>query len=114
MNPERKKELLEEYRNRKPEMGIIAIKCKDTNDLFLDKSKDTNVAFNGIICRLNSSWHPNKRLQELWNIYGENGFDYYIERRLKYDNPLEDQSKKLEELLEKSLEENKGAIRLWK
>ena len=31
MDIKRKKELLEEWRNRHPEMGVIYFKCKETN-----------------------------------------------------------------------------------
>lgn len=35
MDMKRKKELLNEWKNRHPEMGVISISCKPTGDLFL-------------------------------------------------------------------------------
>ncbi len=70
MDIKRKKELLESYKNRHPEMGVISYCCKKTGQVFLGISKDTKTAFNSINTKLAANWHPNKQLQELWNKYG--------------------------------------------
>ena len=41
MDTKRKKELLEAYKNRHPEMGVISYRCKETGEVFLGISKDT-------------------------------------------------------------------------
>ena len=48
MDTKRKKELLSEWKNRHPEMGVVAIICKATNEIFADISTDTRFAFNMI------------------------------------------------------------------
>lgn len=48
MDIKRKKELLEAYRNRHPEMGVISYRCKETGELFLGISNDTNCVNNGL------------------------------------------------------------------
>ncbi|WP_205666433.1 GIY-YIG nuclease family protein [Anaerosphaera multitolerans] len=111
---EDRKKLIEEYKNRKPEMGIISLKCKETGESFLDISKDLKVAFNGILIRLKGNLHPNKKLQSLWNEYGESGFDLDILKVLKYENVGEDHSDELEIMLMESLDEDSKAMRLWK
>ena len=67
MDTKRKKELLEAYKNRHPEMGVISYRCKETGEVFLGISKDTKSDFNSTNMKLAANWHPNKRLQELWN-----------------------------------------------
>lgn len=46
MDIKRKKELLEAYKNRHPEMGVISYSCKETGEVFLGISKDTRADFN--------------------------------------------------------------------
>ena len=48
MDIKRKKELLEAYRNRHPEMGVISYRCKETGELFLGISNDTNCVKDGL------------------------------------------------------------------
>lgn len=56
--------------------------------------------------------HPNKALQTLWDKYGEDGFEYTVAKVLKYDDPQEDQTEKLEKLLEECMSETPSAQRL--
>lgn len=100
MDIKRKKELLKEWKNRRPEMGVISISCKATGDLFLGISKDTRAEFNSNRFKLSVKLHSNKQLQELWDRYGENEFEYSVLEVLKYENPEDDQTENLLELLE--------------
>ena len=70
-------------------MGIISISCKPTGDLFLGISKDTRAEFNSNRFKLSIKRHANKQLQELWDRYGENDFEYSVVEVLQYEN-LED------------------------
>lgn len=112
MDIKRRKQLLEEWKNRHPEMGVVSIRCRETGDVFLDIATDTQFAFNRPRFQLDAKMHPNKALQKLWNEYGESGFDYEVVKVLKYDNPNDDQSEKLEELLEECFAENPQAGRI--
>ena len=96
MDIKRKKELLESYKNRHPEMGVISYCCKETGEIFL------------------ANWHPNKKLQELWNKYGPEGFELSVIKVLKYDDPSEDHTAKLESLREQCLAANPNARRIWR
>lgn len=110
----RKKQLLEEYKNRKPEMGVISFRCSATGETFLGISKDTKADFNSTRCKLKANWHPNKRLLALWNQYGENGFELSVLKVLKYEDPGADHTDKLEELCEQCLKADSGARRIWR
>jgi hypothetical protein len=113
MDPNRKKELLEAYKHRRPEMGVISYRCKETGEAFLGISKDTKASFNGTNVRLTAKMHPNKRLQELWNKYGQEGFELSVVKVLKYKDPHEDHSEKLESLREQCLAEDSNARKIW-
>ena len=112
MDMQRKKQLLEEYKNRKPEMGIISFFCAATEETFLCLSKDTKAGINSNRFKLSINWHPNKRMQALWNQYGETNFKISVIRVLKYEDPHADHTKELEELLIQCLDLNKGARRM--
>lgn len=114
MDLSQRKLLLEEYKNRKPEMGVISFRCTKTGEVFIAASKDTKADFNGTRFKLETSTHPNKRLLSLWNQYGENGFELSVLKVLKYEDPQANHNKELEELCEQCLENDKNATRIWR
>lgn len=107
-----KKELINQWKNRKPEMGIIGFYFIETHELFLGISKDLSVGFNSAKFQLSLHSHPNMRMQELWNLYGENNVEYKVICKLKYDDPKENQTKNLKELLDICLLEDQKARRI--
>ena len=114
MDIKRKKELLEIYKNRHPEMGVISYCCKETCEAFLGISKDTKADFNSTDVKLDANMHPNKRLQELWNKYGRESFERSIIKVLKYEDPYEDHTAELESLREQCLAADPNARRIWR
>ncbi len=114
MDIKRKKELLELYKNRHPQMGVISYRCRETGEVFLGISKDTKSDFNSTNMKLSSNWHPNKQLQQLWNQYGPEGFERSVIKVLKYDDPNEDHTEKLESLREQCLAADPNARRIWR
>ena len=114
MDKAQRKALAEEWKNRRPEMGVIALRCRETGETFLGPAKDTKAAFNSIRAKLGGGLHPNKRLQELWKQYGEEGFELSVAAVLEYEDPLEDHTEELETLRDLCLAENPGAAKIWK
>lgn len=114
MNATRRKELLEGYRNRRPEMGVISLRCTAIGEAFLDISQDTRVSFNSVRTKLESGYHPNRRLRELRKQYGQSGFECSVIKTLSYEDPHENQTAKLEALRSKCLAQDPLAQKLWK
>lgn len=115
MDAKRKKQLMEEYKNRRPEMGVISFKCKKTGEAFLGASTDTRADFNSNRAKLDFNSHPNKYMQKLWNEYGGiNGFEFSVIEILKYENPNDNHREELEELREICLADNSKARRIWR
>lgn len=114
MDKERRKQLMQEYRDRKPEMGVVSIRCNTTGDTYLGISTDTRESFNSIRGRFFLSGHPNKELQALWDRYGEDDFTFAVEQVLKYEDPKADHTRELNELYEKCLAADSSAKRIWK
>lgn len=77
-------------------------------------SKDTKADFNSNRFQLSMGMHPNKRLTELWNQYGEDGFEFSVVKILKYENPDDDHIEELETLREKCFAQDTEARKLWK
>ncbi len=114
MDMKRRRELLDEYKTRRPEMGVISFKCATTGESFLGISTDTRADFNSNRAKLSMNYHPNKRLQELWNQYGESNFELSVLKTLKYENREEDHTLKLESLRDACFAEDSRARRIWK
>lgn len=109
MDEERKREVIRDWKLRKPDYGVISFRCKATGDEFLAQTSDTKRAFNRHLFQLDATMHPNKRLQKLWDEHGRDGFDLTVAAELDYDDPSADQSRALEKLLEHCLEQRAGA-----
>ena len=77
-------------------------------------SKDTKADFNSNRFQLSIGMHPNKRLTELWNQYGEDGFEFSVVKILKYENPDDDHIEELETLREQCFAQDTEARKLWK
>lgn len=108
MKKEDKKDAILEWKNRVSKMGIVSIYCKSSRDLFLKESKDIDRAFNSDKFQLEINRHSNKLLQELWNIYGKNDFEFKVEEVLKFkdtDN-MEEKLENLSLLMDKYLNKN--------
>ena len=114
MDIKRKQDLLDAWKNRHPEMGVISFQCNATGEAFLTTSMDIPAKFNRIRFQLSAGNCPNKRLQELWAQYGEDAFELQVVKRLEYDDPNEDHQEELDTLFELCLLENSKARRIWK
>lgn len=112
MDIKRKKELLQEWKNRHPEMGVISFRCKETGESFLEISNDTKADINSSRFQLSMGGHPNKILQGIWNEHGEESFELSVLRVLKYKDPSDDHTKELKKLIEECFEEDKKARKL--
>ncbi len=114
MDKKRRRELLESYKFRRPEMGVVSYHCKTTGDVFLDIARDTKASFNSTNMKLSAKWHPNKHLQDLWNEHGPESFELSVVEVLKYDDPHKDYTAELEEMIKSHLAANPRARDLWR
>lgn len=114
MDAKRRRELLEQYKNRRPEMGVISCRCRATGESFLGTSTDTKASFNSLTFQLARNGYPGKRLQALWNRYGREGFELTVLEVLKYEDPQADQTGKLEDMRKKYFAANPDACVLVK
>jgi len=95
---DRRKELKEQYKNIKPDMGIFIIHYKSSNKCYIENTKDLKSKINRTKFQLDLGSHPNKGLQKEWKDYGGKDFTIEILEKLKYDkdDPNKDYTEDLE------------------
>lgn len=81
----RRKELIEQFKQMKPDMGIFWIRSKQSNKFFLETSQNLKGKMNSIRFQLDAGAHPNQELQSEWKKLGEDHFHFEILETLKYD-----------------------------
>ncbi|MBP7279823.1 MAG: GIY-YIG nuclease family protein [Sedimentibacter sp.] len=82
---DRKKELKEQYKQLKTEMGIFIIQNKINNKYLLVTTQNLHGMINRTRFQLKSGGHPNRELQKEWNELGEGNFIFTILETLDYD-----------------------------
>lgn len=94
-----RKELINEYKQKEVELGIIKIENKITGYSFVDVCNNLYKPFEGIKFQLNLGRFKSKGLQKDWKEYGEAAFSFEIVEKLK-TKAEETEKEKLENLSE--------------
>lgn len=81
----RRKELIEQYKQMKPDMGIFWICSQATNKCFIETSQNLKGKMNSTLFQLNAGSHPIQELQREWTASGADQFNIEILELLKYD-----------------------------
>jgi hypothetical protein len=95
---DRRKELIEQYKQMKPDMGIFRVRLKDGVKCFLETSQNLKGKMNSVRFQLEMGSHPNKELQRDWKEYGPDRFEFEVLELLPYskDESKIDYSEELE------------------
>lgn len=80
----RRKELLEQYKRMKPEMGIFWVRSKGDKKCFLETSQNLKGRMNRTRFQLDAGNHPNQELQREWKQRGADHFEFEILELLPY------------------------------
>ena len=114
MQTDRRKELRDAYKSRRPDMGVVEPRCTATGQHFLGITRDAAKELNSLWAKLNGGGHPNRPLQQLWSEHGENGFDFRVADTLEYENPEDVSADDLQALRDLLLAEDPEARKIWK
>jgi group I intron endonuclease len=100
------KELKEEYKQKKPKMGVFQIKNIVNGKVFIGSSTDLQAIWHRQNLQLNIGMHPNSNLQKDWKEHGAENFIYEIIEEIKQseDKPV-DYNKEIKTLEEMYIEE---------
>lgn len=90
ISSERKKELLTQYKQMKPDMGVLAVINKNDNRYWLEIAPNLKGKINSVAFQLKNGSHVNRKLQKDWNDLGEEVFQIIVLEQLEYE---EDESK---------------------
>jgi hypothetical protein len=85
MENARKKDLIREYKERKAQPGIYAIRCGDA--VWVGMSKNLEKQQNSLWFQLRMNGHMNKAMQAKWNASGADSFRYEVLEEIEDDNP---------------------------
>ncbi|MCB9282706.1 MAG: GIY-YIG nuclease family protein [Lewinellaceae bacterium] len=101
-----RKELKEEYKNKKFKKGVFQIRNTANGKIFIGSSTDLEKIWNRHRAQLNFGGHPNAELQKDWKALGEEAFVYEILEELpEPDDASTDSSRELKALEQMYLEE---------
>ncbi|MFP5235122.1 MAG: GIY-YIG nuclease family protein [Acidobacteriota bacterium] len=90
LSKESRREAARQFREKKPSVGIYAVRCISTGRVWIGASRNLEATKNGCWFSLRSGLHRDKPLQDEWNAQGESAFQYEIVAVLKDDtHPLE-------------------------
>lgn len=106
MKNQKRKKLKEQWKNREPDWGIFTISSKKTGDVFADMTMDTDYAFNRHRFQLSARLHPNKALQALYDLNGDDDLEYKIVEVMKFDDPSKRKKDDLIEFYDMWMEEH--------
>lgn len=82
---DRKKELKEQYKQMKPDMGIVGIRSKQEDWYYLEGTQNLRSALNGIRFKLETGFFPSRELLKKWQEQGEDNFTFEVLEHLEYD-----------------------------
>ena len=91
IQPERKKELIREYKETPRPMGVFQIKNNVNGKLFLLKALDLPGIINRHRLELERGQHRNRPLQTDWDQYGADAFSFDVLAKLKPEESLPEQ-----------------------
>jgi len=82
---DRRKELKEQYKQMKPDMGIFIIHSNFNNKCYIEGTQDLKSKINRTKFQLEFGSFSNKELQKEWKEHGEASFTIDVLENLKYD-----------------------------
>lgn len=82
---DRRKELKEQYKQMKTEMGVFLIRSKTGNKGYIEATPNLKGKMNGTRFKLVGGGHPNLELQKDWGKHGEANFTVEVLEVLEYD-----------------------------
>lgn len=83
-NMDRKKELKEQYKQMKTDMGVFIVKKKNNNKYLLIGTQNLKGMMNRVKFQLENGSYPNRELQKDWNA-SHDDFEFTILETLEYD-----------------------------
>ncbi|MCU0373252.1 MAG: GIY-YIG nuclease family protein [Ignavibacteria bacterium] len=98
-----KKEMRQEYKQRKFRMGVFQIRNLSNGKVFISGSVNLDAIWNRHKFQLEMGSHPNRDLQTDWNSSGADNFVFEILDEIKPSDDLAIDNKKETDILEEMI-----------
>lgn len=82
---DKKKELKQQYKQMRPEMGVFIVRSSHNNKCYLEAVPDLKTRMNSTKFKLAAGMHPQQELQKEWKKCGGVGFTMEVLEYLPYD-----------------------------
>ncbi|AFL99429.1 hypothetical protein Desde_0996 [Desulfitobacterium dehalogenans ATCC 51507] len=82
---DRKKELKEQYKQTRSDMGIVGIRSKKEAWYYIEGTQNLRATLNGIRFKLETGFFPCRELLKKWKEQGEEHFTFEVLEQLEYD-----------------------------
>ena len=109
---DKRKQLKEQYKEMRPDMGIIAVKCAASGKTYFRTATNAKAAINSMVFQLKHGSNFNRDLQKEWNELGESAFEVSVIEQLDYekdDNGTVDYKAYLQMMLEEWLNKTENS-----
>lgn len=103
IDKQRRKELLEQYKEMKTYMGVFQVKNNVNGKIFIDSCSNLKNRWFTLKMHLDTGRHPNSELQKDWNSFGPEAFTYEVLEQKEADK-VTDVRWELKKLKQKWLE----------
>ena len=88
MDKARRKDLVREYKERKEQLGVFAVRCEPAGKVWVASTRNLDRQQNRVWFVLRNGGQGNKAMAEAWKAHGEASFRYEILEEVTDDNPL--------------------------
>jgi hypothetical protein len=86
MDKPNRRQAVRDYKERKVDIGIFAVRCAATGEAWVGASRDLAQQQNRIWFGLKTGGHPNRALQAAWTEHGEAAFAFEVLERASADD----------------------------
>lgn len=78
MDKQSRREAIRQYKEQKPGIGLFAVRCAPTGDVWVGMSRNLDQQQNGLWFSLRQGSHPNRAVQSAWSTHGPEAFSFEV------------------------------------
>jgi hypothetical protein len=83
MDRSKRRDAIRDYKERKTQPGVYAIRCASTGEIWVGGSKNIDAQQNSAWFSLRAGGHPNRALQAAWTAHGPDGVGFEVVERIE-------------------------------
>lgn len=82
---DRKRQLKEQYKQMKPDMGIMIVRSQSEKWCYLEGTQNLRATMNGTPFKLKAGFHPSRELLKKWQEHQGSNLTFDVLEQLEYD-----------------------------